>query len=300
MTEVYHPVDWSKNMSDVLFTRVHELLNRAASARVGNVFKDVGGGVTYDLPTLAGWAFVAIVEPVTLESGLGQCNLVQRAPGQFCPEGLQIRCDHCRLTKHRKQIFVLKGDKFYRCVGRPCLREFAGLDPSDFVKRCEIVAELGSLLEAAAHDDWTFGVWYADFKWNYDLIEFVAWTASVVRHKGWNPKNKRSRGHAGREKPTAGLVLYYLTPLKGVYDRYPELRRQYEAERRQLVPTQGDYEEAVHAVAWAKSIPESACAASTYFCNLNNVARAGYADRQTSGLCASILEACRKARKIRA
>lgn len=103
--------------------------------------------VTIDLrgepPKIAGWTFVATVEPADVETGDEPVNLINKMPGITYDVPVEYRhtsmftCDHCHTKRQRNEIFVIRhenGD--FKVVGRQCIKDFMGYhaNPNELVR----------------------------------------------------------------------------------------------------------------------------------------------------------------------
>lgn len=249
--------------------------------------------VTGTTPALAGWEFVAVLEPLTTEDGQTE-NLVQTLPGQTCPAEFRSavgRCDHCNAARRRNQTFVVKNGDAHKCVGRQCLKDFLGYhgDPHAFASWAESLAELAGMCGAAEDDEWLGGGGcYRENAW--DLKHFLAITACRVRLFGWVSRST-ARDSYGAKQATADVVLRILTRPTGAFGR---------EEWEELVAAHPVSDEdrilAETALDWVKEIPEAD--RNDFLANVNLVARVGTASRKTAGVAAAILVAYNKAMEI--
>ncbi len=86
-------------------------------------------------PKIAGWTFVATVEPV--EDSEEVRNMINKLPGVTVEVPVEyrtasmFRCDHCHTERQRNEIFVIQhenGD--FKVVGRTCIKDFMGYHAS--------------------------------------------------------------------------------------------------------------------------------------------------------------------------
>jgi hypothetical protein len=245
--------------------------------------------ITGETPSLAGWTFVAVLEPLTTEDGQTE-NLVQCLPGETCPTEFRSaigRCDHCKMTRRRNQTFVVRNvSGEYKCVGRQCVKDFLGYngDPHKFASWAESLAELSSMCGSAEDEEWMGGGGRIADAW--DLPRFLTLVACRVRLFGWV---SRSTARDSYEKQaTADVVLEMLTP-PNLYNR---------DKHNKLVAahtiTDADSVEAENALEWAKGISEED-RGNDFLANVNLVARVGVASRKTAGVAAAIIIAYQKA-----
>jgi len=147
-------------------------------------------------PKLAGWEFVAVIEPIWDDKGNMLGNILRNVPGASAvPEQYRKAesfCDHCKTKRIRHQTFVLlneAGDS--KQVGRNCLRDFLGhTDPERYCSLAEMLMEAQEL--AMGSEDEEFfgaGVRHVD---RFEAEEILALTACSVRTVGWR-SNKTAR-----------------------------------------------------------------------------------------------------------
>jgi len=84
--------------------------------------------LTGETPKLAGWTFVATLDPH--ETG----NVVRAVPGEAVPRlysQIPIECDHCRTNRRRRETYLVRHeDGHHKQVGSGCVKDFlGGLDP---------------------------------------------------------------------------------------------------------------------------------------------------------------------------
>lgn len=84
--------------------------------------------LSYEPLKLGAYTFVA-----TLDHTVGADPIINTVPDQVVPEEyftVASRCDHCSTSRFRKQTFLFKDDEGYKLVGRQCLKDFFGVDPT--------------------------------------------------------------------------------------------------------------------------------------------------------------------------
>lgn len=208
--------------------------------------------VTVERPALAGWDFLAVVEP------LGEANLLRQVPGADVADGEllayrtgDIVCDHCKAKRDRKETFIVRADGTdeavalgtYRQVGRNCLGTFlGGKSPAAIVASLayeKMIRDLG--------DEDGGGSGGGRGPLVYVPMEFMAWVASSVRGKGWTPKSAAS----DERMSTASHVSYLLNP---PFD--PRCRADWKAARETFMPTEADTARGAAALEWARNLPE--------------------------------------------
>jgi len=84
--------------------------------------------LSYETLKLGEYTFVA-----ALDHTVGKNPIVNAVPEQLVPEQYfttASRCDHCGTDRFRKQTFLFKDAQGYKLVGRSCLKDFFGVDPT--------------------------------------------------------------------------------------------------------------------------------------------------------------------------
>ena len=101
----------TKKRNGVKFTRTYLLVTVAGEA-----------------PKLAGWAFAAVLEAMTDESGVYLGNVLRIVPGfeKSIPEAFRSagnNCDHCHTERRRNETFVLLNERSaeWKQVGTPAM-----------------------------------------------------------------------------------------------------------------------------------------------------------------------------------
>lgn len=241
-------------------------------------------------PSLAGWDFLAVVEP--LVGG----NLLRQVPWAAVTDGElesfrdgEIRCDHCTKNRKRLETFIVRADGsdpaiaagMYKQVGRNCLTAFlGGKSPAELTWSLN----LEKLIREIADDDDSGPVRGYDLTEAFDLLEFLAWTSSSIRIVGWTSK---AEAHAkatagGSGDSTASRVSYLLTPQQNL-----AAHAKWIADRRDFQPTETDLTQAAAALAWAIGL----LGTSDYERNLGLIARQPTLAPKHTGILASAINA---------
>lgn len=230
-------------------------------------------------PRVAGWEFVAVVEP--LEGG----NLVRRVPTAEVAEGeldawraVKLSCDHCSAARRRLETFVLReqgetGTR-YKQVGRNCLSAFLG-----GVSPASVMAQIGwpTVVESAGSEgDGSSGGGRAPDV--FDPVVFLTLVIGVVREDGWVSRGKARETDSKSTSDTALSMMPHVDKLNGDREKYR--------------PAEGDRARAKEVLAWAAALDP----ASDYEGNLNLVAKQPAMSREHAGLLASAVTA--HARKL--
>jgi hypothetical protein len=141
-----------------------------------------------DPAKINGWEFIG-----TLQHSEGG-NILRGVPSRpEIPESFRYvtpHCEHCAKKRHRKDTFVLKKDvenphsdleqlSVYKQVGRNCLRDFLGHDPSVSLALLDLVRED---MESDRQR----------FKMIVSPLEAVYYAAAIANQIGWSKENARS------------------------------------------------------------------------------------------------------------
>jgi hypothetical protein len=202
-------------------------------------------------PALAGWEFLAVIEPMT------NGNLVKRVPGSDTAfdltsfrTGDAFSCDHCNTVRNRTETFVVKADGTdilvdagtVKKVGRNCLEVFLGGKSAS-----AILARLGfaDLVRSVADSDGEGGGGRPAPP-TYAPLEVLEWTVSVVKADGWVSKKVASETD---KEATATTVAYLLTP-PWSFKEYND----WKTSRDKLRPTDDDKVKAAAVMSWTLAL----------------------------------------------
>ena len=84
--------------------------------------------LSYEPLKFGDYTFVA-----TLDHSVGKHPIINTVPEQIVPDEyftVASRCDHCSTARFRKETFLFKDANGYKLVGRSCLKDFFGVDPT--------------------------------------------------------------------------------------------------------------------------------------------------------------------------
>lgn len=156
------------------------------------VVEMVDATITYEIPIIPGYSFVASLDMFQDEDGSSEV-LVSSVPGKKVPEFYmltdEIGCDHCGYRRRRNSSFLLHKAETdeYKEVGSTCIKDFMGHDPRGFLLFAAI--KFGDIVSALYDDEDQPGLGErgtAAFK----LEGFLAMTCAVVERFGWMSKGR--------------------------------------------------------------------------------------------------------------
>ena len=142
-------------------------------------------------PKIAGWEFIAVIEPTVDEEGKVLGNILRGVPGatKQVPEKYRTagnNCDHCQKERRRLETFVLANDAGdFKQVGRNCLRDFLGhTNPEAYCSYAEMLMSAAELCAGSEDEDF-FGDGGARHEYRFDAEEILQLAACSVRLTGW-------------------------------------------------------------------------------------------------------------------
>lgn len=244
-------------------------------------FRIVGEG-----PKIGGWKFVGTLDHHTLPGSV----IVKTVPGELIPTQFyhnEAVCDHCGKIRRRTETFVLEGiadhNGEWKQVGRNCLRDFFGHDPSAVARHLSSIIQFVEDL-CDEESEWRDGG-SGPSDWYFDHNQVLAATAAVVRKEGWVP-----RSAAGYERvPTADVVLQVFVPPPF---RTDEQRRAHRAWVESLEIDKFE-EEAIAARSWLKEQDSP----NEYMHNLHTIDAVGGVPTQLFGYWCSLVSTYQKAQE---
>jgi len=238
-------------------------------------------------PKLAGYTFVGALDHIVLPGSV----VVNTVPGQTVPQEYFDNdpvCDHCGKIRRRNQTFVLKHeDGHHTQVGRQCIKDFLGHDPSGIVR---LLTAMWKLLESFSDED--NDEWYGrggggNRDWQFEHDQVLKATAAIIRTFGWVPRSAADPD-TGREA-TSSIVLDVLIP---PYDKYSRKRKEALMENIEW-DEEKDQAEAEGAVAWL----EEQEANNEYMHNLKAIAKAESVPSRMFGYWCSLVSAYQRAQE---
>lgn len=235
-------------------------------------------------PKLAGWTFVGKLDHNTLP---GQV-IVDAVPGHSVPEQFfhsEPICEHCGKIRRRNDTFVLAHENGeYKQVGRQCIRDFLGHDPTaiaNFLSRMwKLINELDD-----RDDEWWGGGGSA--YWTFPHEQVLSLTVAHIRMFGWIARSAADP-MVGRTA-TADEILSLLIPSKDstVRERQRKLIEKLEWSKEK------DGQEAHDAMEWLKTQPAN----NEYMVNLHTIAAADSVPTKLFGYWCSLAAAYQRAQE---
>jgi hypothetical protein len=232
--------------------------------------------LTTEVVKLAGWTFVATLDH-TSEAGV----ILRIVPGDTIPTSYREAtavCDHCGFDRRRNETFVVRHDDgTLKQVGRQCLRDFLGVDPTKAARN----AEFNMIAAEACESEFDgMGGGSNDFVATED---FMIASATAIRVFGW--RSRKTAREFGKSA-TADDAMMILFPGR------PDTRTQ--AEKDSVKATEADIAQAKAAIEWARSL-RNGHELSDYEHNVVVVASGEVLSRKSTGIAASIIPAFARA-----
>jgi hypothetical protein len=232
--------------------------------------------------TFGGWTFLGRIAHMRDETTGAPLNMIT-GTGATADDDATLAgyraaapdCGHCGTRRLRASTFVLRHtDGSVKQVGSTCLTDFL---PS-VGRNVEDVVFLASELERILIGDGEGGEGGGPGGSRYiSLRKYLLWVAADIRQHGWISRKDADLKACGA---TADLAWNAMLSSKTKAEHRPEARDRWTAYR---------------ALVWARRLPESEQAQSSYLNNLHVVARAGLLDHRTMGIAASMVSAHQRA-----
>lgn len=198
--------------------------------------------ITGEGPKLEGYKFVGTLDHYTIPGKV----IVNAVPGETVPAqffDVEAICHHCNKIRRRVETFIFEKeeDGTYMQVGRTCLKDYFGHDPSAIARwLTRVINFVGSLED----DEWGYGGG-GRYEHYYDSIKVLSNTVAAIRSFGWVPRSASSEENS----PTAGHVGYMLN--KPSYAKEVEAWNIFMA--RVKFDPEVDLKEAEDSLAWLKT-----------------------------------------------
>jgi hypothetical protein len=202
--------------------------------------------VVCERPVIAGWEFLAVIEP--LDGG----NLIRSVPGSTVADGeldafrnSSMRCDHCDKVRRRSETFVLRDiTGTTKQVGRQCLTYFLGGKSA-----AAIIASLD--VEKTIRGEGEGGIGGGNGDPLFTPLSLLEQTAAVVRVDGWMSRTTARTKESTRS--TVDLVLFMWGPRPTGENAY-HAQREWDRLNEKCGVTDADRQHAAGALAWASQL----------------------------------------------
>lgn len=196
-------------------------------------------------PKIEGWKFVGTLDHYTIPGKV----IVNTVPGEAVPEqyfNVEPSCDHCNKIRRRIETFVLEGidenEGQWQAVGRNCLKDFFGHDPSAVARWLTRVMVFVASLDD--EEEWR-GCGGGRYEHYYDSIKVLSNTVACIRTFGWVARSAQDDENVA----TANHVSYIMNPSWNSQER--DAKKLFIAKIK--FDDEADTKEAEDAVAWLKT-----------------------------------------------
>ena len=229
-------------------------------------------------PHVEGWTLVSKIDHA--EGGL-----IFNAPGMVTPEkyrDCEPVCEHCHKERTRNVTYILVSDKGeYKQVGANCLADFlGGFDPQAYAAFFESLTELERVVteisDTAADDPDMAAGFGGHSPTGYDLTDFLATVAQVMRTAGWVSRTKAHDDFSGQTVATVDVALARMS-----------------SKFNKVLPTPEDRATATATVAWMKALGDRDHL-DDYLYNVARIAEGDYVTYKTAGYAGSAISAMRR------
>lgn len=212
-----------------------------------------------ELPKIEGWTFVGTLDHISIPGKV----IVKSAPGKQIPKEFFNSppvCDHCETHRRRNETFLLTKNGEYKRVGRSCVKDFIGYDPTAVLGYLENVVQFIESFDD--QDTWFDGGGLQYYTIDADAI--LRATNALVNRVGFVSRSKADLENGSMA--TADLIINYFFPPSVQYNA--ELQR---SEWVQALSTEKEInQQAVdNARAW---LAEQNAEDNEYLTNLKNLA----------------------------
>jgi len=231
-------------------------------------------------PKLAGWKFIGTLDHYSVP---GQV-IVQTVPGESVPAEFHNReaiCDHCNKIRNRVETFVCESEQHeFKQVGRQCLRDFLGHDPSHLAWMLTAIHSLADELDDEKGEYYGGGM-RQDYQ--HELLPVLTLAVGVIRTFGWV---SRTAAMNGGSQATADVIRNIISPARSS-EAY-ELSRKL---REEIGSNDEDKKVAETAMAWVKEQTDT----NEYMHNIKAIVESGHTSDKMLGYSCSIIAAYNKA-----
>jgi hypothetical protein len=199
-------------------------------------------------PKIEGWKFLGTLDHITLPGSV----IVNTVPGEEIPQQFHNSepvCDHCGKHRRRNETFILQKEDSgeYKRIGRQCVRDFIGYDPSSILR---YIRALDSFVEDFDNEErWGFGGGQQAYVFDHDDVLRV--TAALIDKYGWVPRSAVDDEH---RSTASDVIQYYFPPNRTAEHAY----RMWVEWRKSLNPEDPRWvEDAKNAREWLKQQPSN-------------------------------------------
>jgi hypothetical protein len=238
-----------------------------------------------DFPTVDGWHLVGRLN----ETKSGK-NIVSLVPGEDEPPKWVREfygCQHCKVKRYRKDVFIIRKNGEYKVVGRQCLKEFFdGLSPDLLVNWAKLI-DLVFKIENESSKGEASPFFPAKLA-TYPLEEVLIYTAAEIDVFGWVSATKAWEN--SNLTATKVYVQGYIVPDPSIQRRRDSLKKSAKEKGVDLF-TDAVRKEVLSAIKWAQNLDTSS---NTYFWNIRTIAENGYVTYRDFGMACSILPTYRR------
>ena len=241
-------------------------------------------------PKIAGWIFVATLEPVEDEDGKSLGNILRTVPGTDFSIPDRYRnagnnCDHCHTNRRRNDTFILASDAGvesglikvpeFKQVGRNCLRDFLGhQSPEAYATMAQILIDAAALGELAEDEGFGGGTRQLE---RFEAEEFLALAACTIRTYGFR-SNKTAQEFGGQS--TSSLINEWL-------NANAETRKKNFKEP--LIVNDTDKQQAIEVYVWLQALGQRDTAGNDYLYNLSLLGQGATFTSRNFGLAVSAI-----------
>ena len=157
-------------------------------------------------PKLAGWKFVGTLDHYSLPGTV----IVNAVPGESVPQEFfhnDATCHQCNKIRRRIETFVVQHENGeYKQVGRNCIKDFLGHDPSSILR---LLSTIRRLMDDLADSDGEYYGGSGRQTWTFDRNRILEVTNTIIRSEGWM---SRSAAEGSGKNATANSVLFFFMP----------------------------------------------------------------------------------------
>ena len=244
-----------------------------------------------DAPIINGWELNATLEHLLLENG-EQERLVKTVPGKIIPSRYRVTgseiCEHCNKKIRRKNTYVLRNieSEEFKAVGSGCIRDFLGhTDPKAIAKWAEFRQ---NLITFSIDEGEGFS---RHFERSVSLKYYMYFVCESIQRHGWISKKKYDEMTGGGYgfnfdepncQPTSWNAIEQLWP--------PALEKTDFYGDEFWSPSPESIERGDKILEWCNEniLNKVAEEGNEYLYNLQVILKAGYVDKKSFGLAASL------------